>query len=273
MKLSPCFALSHRRLKRGGCALVLACVALVGLWPAAPADAQRARLASHALSRANEPPGSLGFKRRIAGGQVGDDFFQPVRIVVPEGASVYPADAATDTIGPRQAVFGLQVGRPYRFVILNVPLLEDLPLYPSIELIGRTHPPQGAEIRFAIPIEFSREDLRAAAAGSYVERVVYVEDPDLALPVSTDRDSFQRVFDVDEDEDPLAVARSLGRPVAVVRLGAKAPDTQVPDDAFLFGAPPVRYFSSHSESGRVDRGQLKTESPVVNNPRLRRILP
>lgn len=228
----------------------------------------------------NEPPGSLGFKSRIAHEGIGDDFFQAVRIIVPPGARVNPVHSSESVDRAPNSTFGLNVGRPYRFVVSNIPLLQDLPLYPSIELIDRTYPPRGMEVRFAIPIELSAEDLRAAAHGSYIERVVYIEDPDLALPIATKRDSAQRVFDVAESEDPLAVASTLGRPVAVVRLGSIAPGPHGPDDRFSFGSPPVQHLEPHRRQRAVENPPVaerpnvpgKSESPVFENPRLRRIL-
>jgi hypothetical protein len=237
---------------------------------ATPAVAQSSGPAKHWLMSAREPPGLLGFKRRIAGGDIGDDFFQAVRFIVPKGATIAPADAPTDPLWASQTVYGLQVGRPYRFAVANVRLLEDVLLYPSIELIDRTYPPPGMEVRFAIPIELSYEDLRRAAEGDFVERIVYVEDPELALPVAENRDSSQRVFDVDDDEDPLAVASSLGRPVAVVRLGSKSPGPDGPDETFLFGSPPVQSLvtptqETVSEYGHADRSPSK-RAPLEFGP-------
>ena len=216
----PRFAARISFSKRGSCAWAVVLFA-ASAFPLS-AVAQQSQSAAHWLQKANEPPGLLGLKRRIAGGDVGSDYFQAVRFVLPGAAAARPAESCQETpLG--QSVYGLQVGHPYRFVITNIPSIEDLALYPSIELIDRTYPPPGMETRFAIPIEFTREDLHEAAAGNYVERVVYVEDPELALPIATLRNEGQRVMDVYDDEDPLLVARSLGRPVAVVRLGSKAP--------------------------------------------------
>jgi hypothetical protein len=40
--------------------------------------------------------------------------------------------------------------------------------------------------------------------------------------------------------DPVAVADTLGRPIAIVRMGGRVPDHNAgPDMSFLFGCPPV----------------------------------
>ena len=226
---------------------------------------------SHRLSSANEPPGALGFKRRIAAGDIGDDFFQPVRIIVPQGASVSPADAPTERNGPIQPVFGLQVGRPYRFVISNIPLLEELPLYPSIELIDRTHPPPGMEVRFAVPIEFSTADLRAAAAGNYIERIVYVEDPDLALPVGTRRDSAQRVLTSTMTRIPWRLPTRWDARSPWCDSVRKRRIREVPTTRFCSGRP--RCSISMRMPGRALRhNHVNRGSRIVNKLRLRQLL-
>jgi hypothetical protein len=72
--------------------------------------------------------------------------------------------------------------------------------------------------------------------------VIYLEDPRSALPVSEDPDR-QTWFEAPRGADPLAVADQLGRPMAILRMGARLPDYAAgPDLGFLFGCPPlVRY--------------------------------
>ena len=209
---------------------------------------------THKLGTSNLPPGVLGRQRLLRGGEVGSDYFQPVKLIVPTGVFIVPADSPAIDKQPSPAVYGLQVGRPYRFRISHIPLLEETELYPSIELIDRLHPPTGMEVDFAVPIELSVDDLRLAADGRYITRVIYVEDPDLALPVSTSVDTPQRSTEVGVEEDPLAVADQLGRPIAVVRLGSKSPGPQGPDEAFLFGSPPVV---------RLGRGDSDSQIPFT----------
>ena len=73
--------------------------------------------------------------------------------------------------------------------------------------------------------------------------MVYLEEPRQALPVG-EFDGSQNWFDVGPGRDPLAVADALGRPVAIVRLGARVPgDSAQGDDEFLFGSPPVERYA------------------------------
>ena len=62
--------------------------------------------------------------------------------------------------------------------------------------------------------------------------------PRPALPVSGDPQS-QDWFEAGPGRDPLAMADVLGRPVAILRMGAILPQHgESPDADFLFGCPP-----------------------------------
>jgi hypothetical protein len=172
----------------------------------------------------------------------------------------------------------MQVGKPYRFRLTQVGLYAGIELYPSIELIDRVFPPPGMETRFAIPIEFTDEELRMAARGQYIVRVVYVEDPELALPLAEIGYTGQRAIDVEEDQDPLAVADAYGRPVAIVRIGSKVPGPEGPDQSFLFDSPPLQQFSpggnvssSTTSPQATARQSAPPTSPILTDRRLRRI--
>ncbi|HEV3137812.1 MAG TPA: hypothetical protein VGZ26_07900, partial [Pirellulales bacterium] len=49
----------------------------------------------------------------------------------------------------------------------------------------------------------------------------------------------QSYFEAPEGENPLEVADSLGRPMAILRMGARVPDAEGPDEAFMYGSPPL----------------------------------
>ena len=110
-------------------------------------------------------------------------------------------------------------------------------LYPTVEIIDRTYPPEGLATSYPIPINLDQEDLEAAMQGRLVTRVVYLEDPQTALPLAQ-KSTDTTVMDVSESEDALHVADRFGRPVAIVRIGSVAPpraETLKPQ--FYFGYP------------------------------------
>jgi hypothetical protein len=137
---------------------------------------------------------------------------------------------------PRKA--GLLIAAVYRLRVTNIRMAEGVEVFPTIELIDRLYAPADQQRRFAIPIDIAEEDLKLAAAGKFVTRVIYLEDPRQALP-ARDNPQSQNWFEAGPGQDPLAIADGLGRPVAILRLGARLPDQgQTPDANFFFGSPP-----------------------------------
>jgi len=191
------------------------------------------------------PPGAIGSRQLTRGGPL-PGFFQPVEIKAPSGALI---SLASDGLfeepqaGPRKV--GMLIGAVYRLRITGIPFAEGLEVFPSVEIIDRTYAPIGMEVRFPIPIELGEEDLRLALNGKFVTRVIYLEDPRNALPARANPQD-QEWFDVTPGQDPLAVADALGRPVAILRMGGRVPETsQSADPNFFFGCPPfVRYPSA-----------------------------
>ena len=190
----------------------------------------------HYLHQGVMPPGAIGSQQLQRGGPL-PGFYQPVEIKAPPGALISLATA--DQFEPAQAgprKVGFLIGAVYRLRVSNIRLAAGLEVFPTVEVIDRLYAPCGQECRFAIPIEITEADLKLAGDGKFVTRVIYVEDPCGALPAS-ENPQRQTWFDVAPGQDPLAVADGLGRPVAILRLGARLPD-QGTDPTFFFGSPP-----------------------------------
>jgi hypothetical protein len=197
----------------------------------------------HYLHQGIMPPGAIGGRQLQRGGPL-PGFFQPVEIKAPPGALVSLAvanqfDEAQP--GPRKA--GFLIGAVYRLRVTNIRLSEALEVYPTIELIDRLYAPADQQRRFAIPIDISEDDLKLALEGKFVTRVIYLEDPRHALP-TRDNPQAQNVFNTTPGQDPLAVADGLGRPVAILRLGARVPDqAEMAEPSFFYGSPPFQAYS------------------------------
>jgi hypothetical protein len=190
-----------------------------------------------------EPPGAIGSWQLQRGGPL-SGYFQPVEIKAPNGALVSLASQGKFCPPEKSpAAAGLLIGPVYRLRVTNIPQHSGREVYPTIEMIDRLYPPAGQARRFPIPIELTQADLELALEGKFVTRVVYLENPQNALPVATDRDE-QRWYDAGPGSNPLEVADRLGRPVAIVRLGGRLPiDEQRPDERFLYGCPPYKVWS------------------------------
>ena len=223
--------------------LAVVALCLVAVFFSGTAQAQSSYLPlpsqNHALMRDHFPPGEIGAiqlhrKPELRG------LWQAVEIRGPKGMRVNMADAgqfAQDL--PSQARIAVMIGPVYRMRLTGIPNEPEVELYPTLEIIDRTHPPAEREHRFPIPIEIDEDDLADAARGEMVMRVIYLEDNQVAEPVDT-AGKPQRVLDLQPHQDALRTADQLGRPVAILRIGSRVPNvTEGQDwDAFLFGCPP-----------------------------------
>jgi hypothetical protein len=197
----------------------------------------------HLLYDATTPPGMIGQAAALRAPDVAG-YYQPVEIRAPQGVHVsFIQGGQADLATPVPTKAGLLIGQVYRFRLSHIPLRAGAELYPTIELVDRLHPPAGQESRFPIVVELTEEDLRLATTGMLVTRVVYLEDPQAAVPVRGDIGG-QSWFEVEPGRDPIQVADAMGRPMAIIRLGARTPSRNggMIDPSFSFGEPPfVRY--------------------------------
>lgn len=225
---------SQRNLARVAPRLIVA----VTLWAGLAVNLHAEPPAVHYNHAGIMPPGAIGRGQLERGGPL-PGYFQPVEIKAPLGASISIADSgqfAAPQAGP--LIAGMLIGSVYRLRVTNIPLQEGLEVYPTIEVIDRTYPPLGQEFRFPIPIELTQDEIEMALDGKFVTRVIYLENPEAALPVAQKSEP-QSFFEVAEDENPLEVADSLGRPMAILRMGGRLPSSDGPDETFLFGSPPM----------------------------------
>ena len=204
----------------------------------AAANLRAAEPPVHYLNAGNLTPGAIGSQQLQRGGPL-PGYFQPVEIKAPPGALVSTA-AAGGFEAPQSAplLAGMLIGAVYRLRLTNIPGQQGYEVYPTIEVIDRLYPPIGQEFRFPIRIDLSQDELELALQGKFVTRVVYLEEPKASLPMAQSP-SDQSVFEVGEGDNPLDVADSLGRPVAIVRLGGRLPGAEGPDEQFLYGSPPM----------------------------------
>ncbi len=220
-------------------------VGLVLLCAYASATSSQAQTLRSGHSR-EMPPGAIGHRQLLRGGPL-REYVQPVRLKAPEGALIAPfVGGSPQAARYKSLTVGLQVGNVYRFRLSEITRLDGVHLYPSVEVIDRLYPPAGRELAFPIPIELNADDLRLAARGNYVTRVIYIEEPDEALPFTEDNLAEQRYFEVLPGDDPLVVAQGLGRPVAILRIGNRVPDDSGRNDEFSFGLPSVLNYNAVS---------------------------
>ncbi len=144
---------------------------------------------------------------------------QPIELRGPAGMQV--AIETADGWSATQAAplrMGLVVGHAYRLRLTGLPGHEGRELFPSLRVLAKLTTPPGTAWRFPIEIVVDQDDIDLALTGSHVRRVVYSAcDPDLpdVNPAGW--------FDVKPGDDGLAVASTLGDPVAELVIGNRLP--------------------------------------------------
>lgn len=220
----------------------------------------------HYFHSSRLPPGTIGPGQLLRGGPLAG-YFQPVEIRGPAGLEVSVAqDGQFEPSQPTPARFGMLIGPVYRLKLTRIPRNEGQEVFPTIEVINRLYPPQGLEAQFPIPIHFTLEELEIALSGRLVTRVIYLEDPQSALPVQ-DSPDFQRYYEVRADQEPLQVADRLGRPVAILRMGSRTPEDDADLQRFLFACPPLQHLAAASAPSDPRAGLEEVQPPA---PRIER---
>ncbi len=124
---------------------------------------------------------------------------------------------------------GLKVGTPYRLHVFNLPDRPGAELFPVIEVVGHLHRPPGIDPgKYPIRVVFTASDFEDVAdRGRLVTQVIYLEDPEQALPITLPKDEIP-VVSLNPSEEPLRVAAALGRVMAIVRMGGRHPTADDP---------------------------------------------
>jgi hypothetical protein len=177
----------------------------------------------HWLHAGAMPPGAIGSLRLHRGGPL-SGYFQPVRIRAPQGARIALASEQGFSESPAgDLLVGLQIAPVYRFRVTEIPNNPGVEIFPTVEVVDRTYPPPGLAQRFPIPIDLTLDELELAARGSFVTRVIYIENPYTALPIAQPANGNQPWIEARPGGDPLVEADELGRPVAILRMGGRVP--------------------------------------------------
>ena len=252
--------LKTRRNLRVRAAGTLLLVGLVVCGQAAIAAAQAPVHYQHAGAM---PPGAIGSLQLQRGGPL-PGYFQPIEIRAPQGTMVAMAEqSGFGEPQPTPIVTGLLIAPVYRLRVINIPMRPGFEVYPTIELVNRVYPPVGLEARFPVPIELTQQELEMALDGKFVTRVIYVENPETALPMVQDPRELGW-FEVAAHDNPLEVADRLGRPIAILRIGGRVPvATEAPDAAFMFGSPPFLRYHPTQNVEVIDESDEVISGPVA----------
>lgn len=210
--------------------------------------------AAHAQTRADSVPYSLMDHRVPPGtwgqwvqnaGRVNGFEFQSVSVELPSTGQVTWFAGSRDDV-KTNAQAKLAVGQSYRLKLSQMPEFPGVELYPSIELLDRLHPPAGHADKFSMPVTFTIDELDAAISGRMVTKVVYLEQPQLAMPYELSGDVAVRT--VQPRANLIEEADKSGRPLAIIRLGGRVPAAHETHGAFFGNGAPVLTSSAKKTS-------------------------
>lgn len=198
-----------------------------------------------------------------AAGRVAPTDFQSVRVELPAAGRVTWFEGARDNskAGPQVR---LLVGQTYRFRLSDLADFPGVELYPSIEVLDRLHPPSGQADNFPIPVTFDVEELASVIEGRMLTKVVYLEQPQYALPFELSGDTAVRT--VNAQTNLIEESDKAGRPLAIIRLGGRQPTRHETHGPFFgSGAPLVIVKSSATKKTGIQPAITFSEAqPRVN---------
>jgi uncharacterized repeat protein (TIGR01451 family) len=145
-----------------------------------------------------------------------------VRILGPEGMHVaFFQGHAPPRDFPAPVTVGLRPGYVHRIRLTGLPERPGVTLAPTLEVVGTVcMPPKLAGADHPAPLVITEQDIEHVLSGAYLTKIVYLEDPDKAVPVAGKPDQ-PLEMEVPPDRDLMNEARNLGRPLLIVRLGQR----------------------------------------------------
>ena len=157
-----------------------------------------------------------------------DPRVQVVRFQGPTGLNVEVLAPSPSPVpvgdGAGMGTFGLERGVGYRLRLTNITERPGAELFPVIEVVGHLHRPREIDpAKYPIRVVFSDEELwDVVDRGRLVTKVIYLEEPEQAIPIKLPKDQIP-VVTLNPTEQPLKVAKALGRVMAIVRIGGRRP--------------------------------------------------
>ena len=118
-------------------------------------------------------------------------------------------------------VAGVRPGYFYRLQISNLPGHPGVSIYPTLEVRGSLKlSPKLKAIRYPAPVRLTEADIESVLAGNLICKVIYLEDPDRAVP-TTAPPAMPLEVNLPPASNLLAEARDRGRPMLIVRMGGR----------------------------------------------------
>ena len=218
----------------------------------------------HNQVRGDMPPGVSADMSRMGNPEL-DYHIQPVQVIAPDGSQIeVGVDEGYVSFNSSRVSLGMFVGPVYRLKVTNINQHWGKSLYPSLELLDKLNPPKDLENDFPIQVVITQDDLEQAFKGNLVTKVIYLEDPHNALPQKHLVDKQPQV-DVGRREDPMSVARTLGKPMAILRIGSRIPMANDRAD-FNFRSPEPQFLPDPQGNAVNPKWQEPLDFPPLRLP-------
>ena len=180
-----------------------------------------------------------------------------MKTVLPEGVSV--AFDASETRYGNGSTFGFRPGFAYRFRLDGVSKNADEAFGGSIEVRGSIVPRPGMKfMEYTAPLHVSAADLERLKAGAVVTKVIYLENPEKAVPEVQKADK-PLELSADSERDAFEFSEASGRIAAIVRLGDRAPTKQ---ELTEYHIPGTVLFPGESKLGKPAAGPMFGECAI-----------
>lgn len=147
-----------------------------------------------------------------------------VRVQGPEGMAVTFLDSRGGRTFDQPVTVGLRPSYIYRLRLSGFPNRPQVHLYASLEVRSTLHlPPRQKASDYPAPVRFTEADVESAVAGLLVTKVIGLEDAEKTVegPLFSGQPA---EVTINAEEDPVAYAQSLGRPLLIVRIGTREPE-------------------------------------------------
>ncbi|HEV3385660.1 MAG TPA: hypothetical protein VG097_12655, partial [Gemmata sp.] len=140
------------------------------------------------------------------------------KFLLPQGArvTVFPGSELSKMLDA-PIVVGMRPGYDFRFELSGLPYNPGKSLFPEVELRGVLVPRHGMKyMDYPIPLAFTQVDIDLVLRGGLLTKVIYLEDPEKALPAATNPNFPVETLDV-STADAINNAKKNGRLMAIVR--------------------------------------------------------
>ncbi len=132
------------------------------------------------------------------------------------------------------AVFGFRPGYVYRLKFVN-PANPAESVGGTLEVRGSIVPRPGMKyMEYPAVVGVNKSDVKVALGGGIISKVIYLENPEKALPLEQKANDPLEIS-ADNEREALDLAREGGRVVAVLRVGGRVPTKQELGEAYLDG--------------------------------------